>query len=441
MGLHMCLLLFKNRATALEKAVIGALCLALLSGCGNNSRTMTSGNPVQQPGGNAPGADTMQSAIILSANATSTGTTSQLNVSGDLRSMNIVGAIKHVGINPVHAAIIGTDVVVANQDSGTLSVYPVTAGSNAPVQTVMLPSTIPNVADAQPVFVASTDKSNVYVAQRGRNSVEVVSLSTLSAIKEINDFSISGPDSIVQLPNGGDIYVANQGSNLVTVIDPVTLNVKTRVSVGSIPSSVVASSDGNCVYVADQGTNDVVVIRTSDHVVRGRIGVGVGPTFLLFDPKLQRVYAVNTSGNSISIINHAADCSASSSTLVMVGINPQSITALSDGTRAYVASIDGVVTVINTSDNTVRKSIPVAVVVPGINPKVSIGSSADGTRVYVTSNGNPNLLDFPANFSPGSIAVIGTSDDSVVFQLNSASTPPAPSLPGAPTPQFVLMNP
>src|SRR5260370_526298 len=154
------------------------------------------------------------------------------------------------------------------------------------------------------------------------------------------------------------------------------------------------------------------------------ISVGGGATFLRFAPKLQRVYVANTAGNSISVIAHSADCNSTllSPAQIPVGPNPQSIAALSDGTRAYVANSDGSVTVINTSGNTVRKTISAG----GAASNVSIGSSADGTRAYVAN-------------SSGRISIIRTSGDTVFEQFHDPSV--NRPLPGAPSPQFVLITP
>jgi YVTN family beta-propeller protein len=435
MGYHM-RLFFAGRFTVrpavmLSKAAAAVVVLALLSGCGDTFRPVS--NPISQPGGDP--SPTVEHAIVVSANGASPGTSMHIDVSGDT-----VVAVENVSINPVHAAIIGGEVVVANKVGGNLSIYPATSGPGASVQTVTLPTkdaTMP--PEAQPTFVASTDNTNVYVTQPGRvpSSVGVVSLASFSETFEISDASasISNPVAIAQLPNGGKIYVANQGSNKVTVIDPTLIAlttqlnpsaaIKTTLAVGTAPAAIVASADGNCLYVANSGSNNVSVINASNDTVNATaIPVGGGPSFLRFDPRLQRVYVVNKSGNSISIINHAADCSASTATTVGVGTAPTSIAALSDGTRAYIAnSGDNTVSVLLTSSNTIKifpaPHNPVAIPV-GTNP-VSIGSSADGTRVAVANAGSAN------------ISIIRTSDDTVIATQ--------PAIPAGSSPQYVLMNP
>jgi YVTN family beta-propeller protein len=413
--------LFASRPSAavVTTAATVVFMLMFVTGCGDTFRPVA--NPIITPGGDPAG---VGNAIILASNGAASGTSSHINVSGDS-----VTAVHDVGINPVQAILLGSEVIVANQGSDNLTAYPVTASGGTSVVTVSLP------AGAKPTFVHSTDNTNVYVAETGANAVGVISLSTLSGDSQpcsvtnqapchISDggVAINSPVAIAQPVGLGKVYVANAGSGKVTVIDVPTLTVKTTISVGANPLAIVASADNNCLYVANQGSNNVTVINTSnDTATAAPIAVGSGPMFLRFDNKLQRVYVVNKGGSTVSVIAHSADCN---STLLVsaipVGPTPQSLTVLSDGTRAYTANSDGSVTVINASSNTVSKTIttstPAAI--------VSIGSSTDGAKVFVAN-------------SSGHIFVIRTTDDTVTAQFpDPAHSVP---LPGAPSPQYVLM--
>src|SRR5713226_80412 len=350
MGSRICSLCGSLSAAALTKAAAGVLMLVLLSSCGDTFRPVAV--PIPQPGGDPAG---LGNAIILSANGAGTtpGTASHINVSGDT-----VTAVHDVGANPVHAILLGSEVVVANQGSDTLTAYLVTSAGGTSATTITLP------AGSKPTFVNTTDNTNVYVAEQGTNAIGVIPLSTLNGDSQdcslthqppchITDVSvsISSPVAIAQPLNSGKVYVANAGSGKVTVIDIATLAVKTTINVGTNPQAIVASADNNCLYVANQGSNNVTVISTaSDTATASPIAVGPGPKFLLFNNKLQRVYVANNGGSTISIINHAANCSASTSTSVPLShSSPESITALSDGSRVYVANSDGTVSVILTS--------------------------------------------------------------------------------------------
>jgi len=416
---------FRHNISLPNKIAFVLVSAVLLAGCGDVFRPVA--NPLPRAGGDPAAAG---EAIVLSGNGALAGTTTHINTSGDT-----VVAIEHVGVNPIHAIIIGSAVVVANQGDGTnlptstISSYPLSAGPAASVSffSVPVPDDRPGTIP-QPTFLATTDNANIYLAEQGSNVVGVIPVSTLSpgsstctamqpAPCVIVDSSIVTPVGIAQLPGGGKVYVANQGSNQVTVIDPATLAVKTTVNVGNSPSAIVASPDGNCVYVANQNSGTVSVITTSnDMPTATAITVGAGPVSLRFDPLLQRLYVVNNAGGSVSVISHATDCSSTLLKTVGVGLAPKSIAALSDKTRAYVAnSGDGTVSVIDVNSNTVRKTIAV-----GGSPQ-SIGASADGTKVVVAAN--------------TSVVVIRTTDDTMIQQVNFMPQGTAPN------PRFVLMNP
>lgn len=432
---HFC----KHNTFLPNKTALVLISVVLLAGCGDVFRPVA--NPIPRPGGDPAAAG---EAIVVSGNGTTgAGTTTHINTSGDT-----VVAIEHVGINPTHAIIVGSAVIVANQGDGTnlststISSYPVSAGPAASVSFFGVPA--PDVQPAsvpRPTFLATTDNVNIYLAEQGSSVIGVIPVSTLTPASAtctamqpapcvIVDPSIVAPVAIAQLPGGGEIYVANQGSNQVTVIDPATLAVKTTVTVGSSSSAIVASPDGNCVYVADDlGGSSVRVINTSGNptkTVSQTIGVGGGPSFLRFDPKLQRVYAANSAG--VSVISHSTDCNSISltPTPILGTALAGSVTALADGSRAYAALSNGNVAVIDVGSNTVRKTISGQ----GVgSARVSIGSSADSTKVYVANSG-------PSG-GTGKVFVIRTSDDTIVVPPSNTFMPQGSGT----NPLFILMNP
>ena len=55
-------------------------------------------------------------------------------------------------------------------------------------------------------------------------------------------------------------YVANGGSNTVSVIDTATKTVVATVGVGSVPDGIAVTPDGTHVYVANSSSDTVSVI-------------------------------------------------------------------------------------------------------------------------------------------------------------------------------------
>jgi hypothetical protein len=118
---------------------------------------------------------------------------------------------------------------------------------------------------------------------------------------------------------------------------------------------------------------------------------------------------------------------------------------LPDGSRAYVVSLEpvtssatAVVTVINTLNNTVKKTITLPTVpaqsVCGTIPfRVSIAAGADSSRVYV------------ANCDAEGASIIRTSDDTFQFTLaapvSAAPAPPGSTQPPPQNPLWILAGP
>ncbi len=68
----------------------------------------------------------------------------------------------------------------------------------------------------------------------------------------------SMPYALALSPNGTSIYVANFGSNTVSVIDTATNKITASVPVGSYPSAIAISPNGSKVYVANNGEQKCV---------------------------------------------------------------------------------------------------------------------------------------------------------------------------------------
>jgi YVTN family beta-propeller protein len=68
------------------------------------------------------------------------------------------------------------------------------------------------------------------------------------------------PIGIAFNPDNGFMYVANSGSNTVSVINPVTNTVVATIPVGATPFGIAFNPDNGFLYVTNQGGNTVSVI-------------------------------------------------------------------------------------------------------------------------------------------------------------------------------------
>ena len=404
--------------TRLAAVAVVALLTSIWLGCGDTFRPVAT--PTFPPGGDPQG---LRLAIAINDAGVAVGSTTHIDVSGDT-----VVASHTVGKGPVHAGTIpgASRIFVANAGDNTVSTYSTLVAGSA-VTTISLP------AGSAPIFAHSTQAARMYVANSGNATVGVIDATTNVLTDSIPVGN--NPVALAELPGGNKVYCANQGSNSVSVISTADKLVLTTIPVGNMPSFAVANDTGAFVFVANSGSNTVSVIDTATDTVTTTLTVGAAPNFLFFDKSLKRVYVTNSGDGTVSIIRTDVSPPVILGTPITVGTTPLSVTALADGSRAYVADSgettgclgeagQGRVSVINTNSNTVTKCITV-----GSNP-VSIASSSDSTKVYV------------ANESSNNISVIRTSDDTVVITITAPKVDPNCTV-ACPlqSPRFVLTAP
>ncbi|MET7622535.1 YncE family protein, partial [Streptomyces sp. NPDC005408] len=81
------------------------------------------------------------------------------------------------------------------------------------------------------------------------------------------------------------VYVANIGSNSVSVISTRTHGVTDTIEVGAGPNGLAVSPDGSHVYVSEFDADRVSVIDTAAARVTGTVPVGDGSTGVAVTPR------------------------------------------------------------------------------------------------------------------------------------------------------------
>src|SRR5882757_9754183 len=75
------------------------------------------------------------------------------------------------------------------------------------------------------------------------------------------------------------VYVANGGSNNVSVIDGLAFKVIATIPVGKNPSGIAANPKKNEIYVVNTESNNLSVIDAEKNIVVATIGVHRSPFF------------------------------------------------------------------------------------------------------------------------------------------------------------------
>lgn len=275
----------------------------------------------------------------------------------------------------------------------------------------------PASVDAAPSALAiSPDTKHLYVVNSGPDTVtafniEVAGALTLLSPPAGNTKSMavneSNPASIAIPQSGQFLYVANSGSNdvtafsigatgLVSRIAPSGANTNPISTGGTVPKGMAISPSGSFLYVANSGSDNVTVFQIGANGLLTLVAPagsntnpipvgGTSPNALLISLDGQFLYAVNGGGN-VSAFTIGSDglltlvpSSGGNLNPASAGTNPVALTISPDGQFLYVANQGG-----NVSAYTVN---------------TETGALAPLTALV----GNP----FPAGTTPSAIATPG----------------------------------
>jgi len=386
------------------------LWLLLELGCGVQYRPVA--NPIVSHGGQP---QTLHSAFVVNYNPLGSGSNTKIDVSGDTNVQVLTMGPGSV-VESYQGAVQGA-IFVANRDGDSVSEFPLIGQ--------LVVSNISLYPGSRPVNLAATASTLMYVVNSGATSpcLNTGSLSVISTTSLVATTTVCvgvNPGPIAQLPNGGKVYVANQGDNSVSIYDPTTQSVTRTLTpangVDKNPIAMVASSDGAYVFLVTQGNGSTPgildIINTSNDTVGGSAPLGVGPTSITLDTVLNRLYVANTGGNSVTTLD---------ATSVALGVNPPikalgttpvgtapvSVAALPNGLSFYVAnSGSNDVSVVSSSSFQV-----VATVAVGQNP-VFVATEPSSTKVYT------------ANAGGGSISIIQVANNNLVLNMPAPQQDP-----------------
>jgi YVTN family beta-propeller protein len=147
-------------------------------------------------------------------------------------------------------------------------------------------------------------------------------------------------------PDGRTLAVSNWGDRSVSLFDPASLKETKRIAVGSHPNEMVWGTDGR-LFVADSGSNEVSVIvgdavaetiRTS---LDPRAPVGSTPDALVLSPDGRRLFVANADNNNVAVIDLANRKESRVLGFIPTGWYPTALAVSPDGKLLYVGTGKG----------------------------------------------------------------------------------------------------
>ncbi len=245
--------------------------------------------------------------------------------------------------------------------------------------------------------LAAAPSPRVYVTNEASGNVTVIDATTDTVLATIPVGK--RPRGIQASPDRRTVYVALSGSPFagpsartedlapadkqadgIGVIDPLRNKLIRILPGGSDPEQFVISRDGTKLYVANEDASLASVVDlTSGKVIR-TIPVGEEPEGVALSPDGKIVYVTAENSQTVSVIETETNKVKAT---FKVGPRPRGAAFSPNGSRAYVTSeTGGTVSVVDTSQHRVTHTIQLN----GHNVRpMGVAVAPDGKKVYVTT--------------------------------------------------------
>ena len=225
----------------------------------------------------------------------------------------------------------------------------------------------------------------------------------------------SYPVGIAANPNTGKIYVANEFSNTVSIIDETTDKIQATIKVGSFPYGIDVNPLNNRVYVANRGSNTISVIDGSTNLKMADVHVGNSPIDVAVNPSSSLVYVTNIESGTVSIIDGITNTVSST---IKVGNIPYAIAVNPVTNMTYITDIgDGRISILQNSKNDSNNS-SVKNVARTLEKVNGIIIAPAGIAINTSTN-KAYITDYASN----TVFVIDLKTNSVIHRIKVGTNP------------------
>ncbi len=260
----------------------------------------------------------------------------------------------------------------------------------------------------------------IYVSNEGSHDMTIIDSVSLQVIQTVPIGK--RPRGIHASPDRNTIYVAVSGTppappgvdestlpppdksaDGIAVFD-VNINKVVRViEGGSDPENFDISADGKIIYVSNEDAAGVSFVEIQSGKLTKSVKVGDEPEGVRLSPDGSFIYVTSEAEGSVGVVDTK---SATRTKLFKTGRRPRSIAFMPDGKHAYVnAENDGTVVFVDSVKHEVVKAISLGE--PGVIKPMGLLLSPDAAKLYVTSGRGHKLfvLDTATNAVSSSVEV------------------------------------
>jgi YVTN family beta-propeller protein len=158
------------------------------------------------------------------------------------------------------------------------------------------------VGDEPAEVTFTPDGRYAFVANGGSDSVSVIDASSKMVVSTIE----VGETPVGAWPGSdGMMYVDNEAGKSLTAIDASTLAVVRTHDLGFTPAMAAVSPAGE-LWVTDTDNGKVVIFTAAEDTALGEIATGAGAHAIVFSPDGQTAYVTNQHADTVSVIDMAS---------------------------------------------------------------------------------------------------------------------------------------
>ncbi|MDF9809798.1 YVTN family beta-propeller protein [Aurantimicrobium minutum] len=302
-----------------------------------------------------------------------------------------------------------------NSNAGTVSVVNTSSRTS-------LGTTIP--VGSRPNFVSvNSNGTFALVSNTWDSSVSVIDVSTNSVTHTITDPNWYIVRGTAFLPGNTTALVADSGNNAVAFVNAAlgTAN-PVEITVGVSPEYIGITPNGAFAYVANFGSNNVSVINLQTNTVIATIPVGTQPSWVAITPDGTKALVLNWGSDSISVIDTVTNTVVTTVSGLNEGASGSlsSIALTTDGRFAYISrQYETHLSVIDMTTMTLTAPVEIGVTTYG----VSVSSTGGQLLTANLWDNSVSLIDFVSNVTPSSSSPPINSSSGSAPQLASTGAP------------------
>jgi len=225
------------------------------------------------------------------------------------------------------------------------------------------------------------------------------------------------------------IYIASDTmSSAISVINAATNKIVDTIQVGNGPSTMLVNPKYNLLYVENTGLGLVSMISVINTVTNTVVNISDdvdGPSYgMALSPDGNKLYVASISGNQQTVVVFDAKTMGEIS-VMNLGISVAGIALSPDGQLLYLTGVNsGLVTVVNTTNNTVVNQITVGQLpwAAATNPNtgcVYVTNQGSNTVSVISIATNKVVATIPVGQSPSAISI--SRDGTMAYVANSNS--------------------